>query len=158
MPIMICHTIVPLCRKNIDLYCGIPSRTGIDIDSINGIIILEKLVAPYATSGAYENSWDALRADSNLRAYGTCRRRDGTEGTPEPNYRCYRRRASTLSVTTRRAGRSSRRMDLAAAAGARATRMILLWASWRSWWMRSGATPRYWTNDYTTAGSGPTRH
>ncbi len=43
---------------------------------------------------------DALRADSDLQTYGPCHRRDGTAGTPEPDYRCYRRRASTLSVTT----------------------------------------------------------
>ncbi len=48
-------------------------------------------------------------------------------------------------------------MDLAAAAGARATRMSLLWAGWSSWRTRAGATPRYGTNDYATAGSGPTR-
>ncbi len=49
-------------------------------------------------------------------------------------------------------------MDLAAAsAGPRATRMSLLWAgrsSWRAW---AGATSRYGTNDYATAGSGLTR-
>ena len=50
-------------------------------------------------------------------------------------------------------------MDLAAAAGARATRMSLLWAGWSSWRTRAGATPRYrdGTDDYATAGSGPTR-
>ena len=48
-------------------------------------------------------------------------------------------------------------MDLAAAAGARATRMSLLWAGWSSWWTRAGATPRYGTDGYATAGSGPTR-
>jgi hypothetical protein len=52
---------------------------------------------------------------------------------------------------------SCRRIDLAAAAGARATRMSLLWAGWSSWRTRAGATPRYGTDDYATAGSGPTR-
>jgi hypothetical protein len=48
-------------------------------------------------------------------------------------------------------------MDPAAAAGARAIRMSPLWAggsSWRTW---AGATPRNGTDDYATAGSGPTR-
>jgi hypothetical protein len=48
-------------------------------------------------------------------------------------------------------------MDLAAAAGARATRMSLLWAGQNSWRTRAGATPRYGTDDHATAGSGPTR-
>ncbi len=48
-------------------------------------------------------------------------------------------------------------MDLAAAAGAHATRMSLLWAGWSSWRTRAGATPRYGTDDYANAGSGPTR-
>jgi hypothetical protein len=52
---------------------------------------------------------------------------------------------------------SCRRMDLATAAGARATRMSLLWAGWSSWRTRAGATPCYGTDDYATAGSGPTR-
>jgi hypothetical protein len=43
----------------------------------------------------------------------------------------------------------------AAAAGARVTRMSLLWPGWRSW--QTGATPRYGTDDYATAGNGPTR-
>jgi hypothetical protein len=48
-------------------------------------------------------------------------------------------------------------MDLAAAAGARATRMRLMWAGWSSRRTRAGATPRYGTDDYASAGSGPTR-
>jgi hypothetical protein len=51
---------------------------------------------------------------------------------------------------------SCRRMDLDAAAGARATRMSLLWAGWSSWRTRAGATPCYGTDDYATVGSGPT--
>jgi hypothetical protein len=46
---------------------------------------------------------------------------DSTAGTPQPNCSCFRRLASTLSVTTTAqacTGRISRRMDLAAAAGA----------------------------------------
>ncbi len=48
-------------------------------------------------------------------------------------------------------------MDLAAAAGARETRMSVLWAGWSSWRTRAGATSRYGTDDHATAGSGPTR-
>jgi hypothetical protein len=40
-------------------------------------------VATSAKSGACASSQDALRADSDLRAYGPCVRRDGTAGTPE---------------------------------------------------------------------------
>ncbi len=40
-------------------------------------------VATNATSGALASSRDALPADSDLRAYGPCHRRDGTAGTPE---------------------------------------------------------------------------
>ncbi len=54
--------------------------------------------ATYATSGAYASSRDALPAKSDLRAYGPCQRRDGAEGNPEPTYRSYRSRTSTLSV------------------------------------------------------------
>ena len=57
-------------------------------------------VTPYATSGALANSRDALRADSDLRAYRPCHRRDGTAGTPELIYLCYYRRAASLSVMT----------------------------------------------------------
>ena len=55
---------------------------------------------PYATSRAYASSRDTLLADWDLRAYGSCHWRDGTAGTPEPTYRCYRSRASTPSVNT----------------------------------------------------------
>ncbi len=49
-------------------------------------------------------------------------------------------------------------MDLAAATGARATLMSLLWAgrsSWCSsaWRTRAGATPHHGIDDYVTAGS-----
>ncbi len=48
-----------------------------------------------------------------------------------------------------------RRGDLAAAAGARATCISLLWAGRSSWQMRViRATPRYGTDDYATAGAG----
>jgi hypothetical protein len=64
----------------------------------------------------------------------------------------------TISEDYGQAG-SSLRMDLAATAGAHATRMSLLWAGRSSWWTKAGATPRYGpgTDDYATAGSGPTR-
>ena len=42
-----------------------------------------QFVTPYATSGALASSRDALRADSDLRAYSPCHWRDGTAGTPE---------------------------------------------------------------------------
>ena len=48
-------------------------------------------------------------------------------------------------------------MHLAAAAGARATRMSVVWAGWSRWRTRAGATARYATDDYATAGSVPTR-
>ena len=48
-------------------------------------------VAPYATTGALASSWDALLADSDLRAYRPCHRRDCTAGTLELLYRCYHR-------------------------------------------------------------------
>jgi hypothetical protein len=48
-------------------------------------------------------------------------------------------------------------MNLAAAAGARATRMSLLWAGWSSWRASAGATQRYGTDNYVTTGSGLTR-
>ncbi len=85
---------------------------------------------------------DALLTDSDLRADGPCHQRDCTSGTLEPIYHRYSCRASTLTVTT--TGRQEQLEDLAAAAaGARATRMSLLWAgrsSWRTW---AGATQRY---------------
>ena len=94
--------------------------------------------------GAYASSRDALRADSDYRADRLSHRRDGTAGTLELIYRCYRFRAAPLSVTTTgRPGRSSWRMDLAAAAaGIRSTRKSLLWAGWSSQWTWAGATPR----------------
>ena len=58
-------------------------------------------VMPYATSGALASSRDALRADSDLRAYRPCHWRDGTAGTPELIYRCHHRRAASLSVITK---------------------------------------------------------
>ena len=57
-------------------------------------------VTPYATSGQLARSRDALRADSDQRAYRPCHRRDGTAGTPELFYRCYRLRAAPLLVAT----------------------------------------------------------
>ncbi len=57
------------------------------------------IVATYATSGALASSRDALRADSDLRAYG-----HAIGGTAQQAlrsfYRSYRSRASALSVTT----------------------------------------------------------
>ncbi len=45
-------------------------------------------------------SRDALRTDSDHRAYRPCHRREGTADTTELIYRCYRLRAAPLSVTT----------------------------------------------------------
>ena len=55
---------------------------------------------PYATSGALASSRDALRADSDLRAYRPCHRRDCTAGSPELIRRRHHRRAASLSVRT----------------------------------------------------------
>ena len=84
-------------------------------------------VATYATSGALASS--TLRADSDLRAYGACHRRDCTvtAGTPELLPQLQQPGLGTISddygpVAT------CRSMDLAAATGARVTRMSRLWA------------------------------
>ena len=55
-------------------------------------------VTPYATSGALASSRDALRADTDLRAYRPCHRRDGTAGTLEFIRRSYHRRATSVSL------------------------------------------------------------
>ena len=44
--------------------------------------LLCAIVTTYSTSGAFASSRDALRADSDLLAYRSCHRRDGTAGTP----------------------------------------------------------------------------
>ena len=55
------------------------------------------------------------------------------------------------------ARRSCPNMHLAAGGGgARVTRMSVVWAGWSRWRTRAGATARYGTDDYATAGSGPT--
>jgi hypothetical protein len=84
-------------------------------------------VATYATSGACASSRDALRADSDLRAYGPCHRRDGTAGNPELLQQIKQPGLDTASDDYGPAA-TCRSMDLAAAAGARATRMSQLWA------------------------------
>ena len=58
------------------------------------------VITPHATSGALASSRDALRADSDLRVYSPCHRRDGTAGTPELIRRRHHRRAVSLSVST----------------------------------------------------------
>ncbi len=78
-------------------------------------------VATYATSGALASSRDALRADSDLRAYGPCHRRDGAAGTPELLPQLPQPSLGTISDDYGPAA-ICRSMDLAAAAGARATR------------------------------------
>ena len=68
----------------------------------NQLMLLIKVdaVTQYATSGALASSRDALRADSDLRAYRPCRRRDGTAGTPGLIRRRHHRRAASLSMRT----------------------------------------------------------
>ncbi len=109
------------------------------------------LRATCATSGACASSRDALRADSDLRAYGPCHRRHGTAGTPE----------LLRQITQPGLGTTSGRLR----AGSD------VWTSppppepsheWTmgrrcSWRTRTGATPCNWTDDCVTAGSGPTR-
>ena len=85
-------------------------------------------VATYATSGALASSRDALRADLDLRAYGPCHRRDGTADTPELLPQLLQPGLGTISDDYGPAA-FRRSKDLAAAAGARATRMSRLWAS-----------------------------
>jgi hypothetical protein len=63
---------------------------------------------------------DALRADSDLRAYGPFHRRDGTADTPEPLPQLLQPGLGTISDDYGPAA-TCRSMDLAAAAGARAT-------------------------------------
>ncbi len=84
-------------------------------------------VATYATSGALANSRDALWADSDLWAYGSCHRRDGTAGTPGASTAFTAARPGTISDDYEPAV-TCRSMDLAAAAGARATHKGQLWA------------------------------
>ena len=79
----------------------------------------------YATSGALASSRDALRADSDLRAYGPCHRRDCTADTPELLTQLSQPGLGTISDDYGPAA-FRRSKDLAAAAGARATRMSRL--------------------------------
>ncbi len=72
-------------------------------------------VATYATSGALASSRDTLRADSDLRAYGSCHRRDGTAGTPELLPQITQPGLGTISDDYGPAA-TCRSMDLAAAA------------------------------------------
>ena len=79
----------------------------------------------------HQELWRAVgrhnEADSDLRAYGPCHRRDGTAGTPELLPQITRPGLGTISDDYGPAA-TCRSMDLAAAAGARATRMSPLWA------------------------------
>ncbi len=106
------------------------------------------------------SSRDALRADSDLRAYSLrpCHRRDGTAGTPELIYRCFHSRTSTLSVTT--TGRPEQPEDGPCRRRPRAPRdshesavgrLEQLTDVGRSDPALSGL------NDHATTGSGPTR-
>ncbi len=65
-------------RENIETAAELIAKIIIDKE-LNGNTRLP--VATYATSGALASNRDALRADSDLRAYG--HQRDGTAGTQE---------------------------------------------------------------------------
>jgi hypothetical protein len=80
---------------------------------------------------------------------------DGTAGTPELLLQITQPGLGTTSDDYGPAA-TCQSMDLAAAAGARATdeSTMGLRCSWRT---KTGATPCNGTNDYATAGSGPTR-
>ncbi len=113
----------------------------------------------YATSGALASSRDALRADSDLRAYWSCHQRDGTADTPELLPQLQQPGLGTISDDYGPAA-TCRSMDLAATAGARATRMSRLRAGDASGGRgpeRRRATGPTTTTGYATAGSGPTR-
>ena len=113
-----------------------------------------RLVATYATSGACTSSRDALRADSDLRAYGPCHRRDGTADTPELLPRLSQPGLGTISDDYGPAA-FRRSKDLAAAAGARATRMSRLRAGDAAGGRGLGASPCDRTyDDHATAGAG----
>ncbi len=90
---------------------------------------METDVATCATSGALASSRDALRAGSDLRAYGPCHRRDGTAGAPELLPQLPQPGLGTISDDYGPAA-TCRSMVLAAAARARATRMSRLRAHW----------------------------
>ena len=87
------------------------------------------VVATYATSGALASSRDTLRANWDLRAYWPCHRtpRDCTAGTPELLPQIMQPGLGTTRDDYGPAA-TCRSMDLAAAAGARATSMSRLWA------------------------------
>ncbi len=89
-------------------------------------------VATYATSGACASSQDTLWADTDLRVYRPMRPfhlRNFTAGTLELQVllQITQQDLGTTSDNNRQAGTCQSR-DLAAAAGARATRMNRLWA------------------------------
>ncbi len=84
-------------------------------------------VATYATSGALASSRDALRADSDLRAYGPCHQRDCTVDTPELLPQLLQPGLGTI-IDDYGPAVFRRSKDLASAAGARATSMSRLWA------------------------------
>jgi hypothetical protein len=63
------------CHEILEPYAPqTPSESGGSADVASRVL---KHVAPYATSGASASCRDTLGADSDLRAYGTCHRRDG---------------------------------------------------------------------------------
>jgi hypothetical protein len=50
----------------------------------------QRVVSPYATSGAYVGSRDALQAELDHQDYMACHWRDGTAGPLECTHSCYR--------------------------------------------------------------------
>ena len=115
-------------------------------------------VTPFATSGALASSRDALQTVSDLRAYRPCHRRDGTAGTPELIYRCYHRRAASLSVMT--TGRAQQPEDGLCRQRRRRSRDSHESVAGRPEQLadvgRSDPALRG-LNDYASTGSGPTR-
>jgi hypothetical protein len=111
----------------------------------------ERPILEYTTSGAAPTSPSDIRSiceqsGSTTGRLGSTGLRDmPSEGRHSTHSGIYLLLLSppgldTISDDNGPAG-SSRRMDLATAAGARATRMSLLWAGWSSWRTRAGATP-----------------
>jgi hypothetical protein len=123
------------CGDNLDIRCGDnlpkgrsaiwpgPTRTG----RIHTGLRSSRKCRDICDIRSFASSRDALRADSDLRAYWPCHRRDGTAGTPELLPQLPQPGLGTISDDYGPAA-TCRSMDLAAAAGARANRMSRLWA------------------------------
>ncbi len=115
------------------------------------LLLCTDYVAQYATHYGQTRIYGASTGLQDMPSEGRHNRHSGAYLPLHPP-----KGLDTISDDYGLAG-SCRRMDIAAAAGARATRMSLLWPGWSSWRTSTGATPRDGTYDYATAGSGPTR-